>query len=284
MRRLAVTSLVTSVGAALALLAAVVAQGCGPSQLSKDYAAYDARAEKIIEREMAAWQRLLALLNEQTQSAEPPPADRFRQAAKDAVPFYEAIQRDVAAAAPAQADLAAPHETLVKFADRRAAFARRVAEGVELLGHGDPWRDLDAKDAKLQAAKVDYVERVQDRLESADQRFFVLQNASRDFQRLCVEPLGEGRLTAAQMSEIVRTRIQPKIREARASKFEDDEESRSLRAAVIAADEYFDAAQQASPVMEAQTRLMHDILSLTKESDELYMKFRDEMKAVRGRM
>ena len=284
MRRLAVTSLVTSFAVVLALLAVGVAQGCGPSQLSKDFAAYDTRAEKIIERELVAWKRLLDLLNEQTQSAEPPPADRFLQAARDAVPFYESIQRDVAAAAPTEPELKAPHETLVAFADRRAKFAKVLEGGVELLTHGEAWRELESKDAKLTVAMQDYAEHVQGRVESADQRFFVIQNALKDYQRLCLDQIAEGRITAPQASELIKTRIQPKIREARASKFEDDEEGRALRAAVIAADEYFDVAQKTTPAMEAKAHLMHDVLSLTKESDELFVKFRDEMKAVRGRM
>jgi hypothetical protein len=284
MRRLAVTTLVTSVAAAAALLAIGVAQGCGPSQLSKAYTAYDGKAELILDREVAVWRKLLTLLNEQALS-DTPDAERFRAVVVgESVPFYDAMKGDVAKAAPSQPELAAAHETLVKYADRRAAFARLVADSIDVLRRGDPWHELDAKDTALQAAMTDYAQRVQGRAVPPDNRFNLIQSAEKDFQRLCVEPLREGRVTAAQMGEIVKTQIQPKIREARGTQFEDDEEGRSVRAALAAADEFFDAVQQSAVLMEASAKLKRDTEALAKEGDDLVAKFRDEMKAVRGRM
>jgi len=283
MRRLAVASLVTSACAALALLAIAVAPGCGPSQLSKQYAAYDARADAILERQKPVWQRLMDVMVEQ-HGEEAPDIERCRTVFGEAAPFYEALKGEVAAAAPAQPELATAHELLLKFADRRAAFARVVAGGVDILFQGDPWRDLDAKDAALRSAMLDYAQRIQGRLAPPDPRYHVIENALKDFQRLCVEPLGNGRLTADQVSEIVKTRIQPKVREARASQFEDDEEGRSIRAAVFAADAFLDAMPQSAALMESRARMSAEVESLGRESEELYTKFKDEMKAVRGRM
>ena len=284
MRRLAVTTLVTFAVAAAALFVIGVAQGCGPTPLSKSYAAYDGKAEVILDREAAVWRKLLTLLNEQAASETPDP-ERFRAVVVgESVPFYESMKADVAAAAPAQPELAAAHEKLVKYADRRAAFARLIADSLDVLRRGDPWHELDAKDGALQSAMADYAQRVQGRTVPPDQRFNIIQNAEKDFQRLCVEPLGNGRLTAAQMGEIVKTQIQPKIREARATQFEDDEEGRSIRAALAAADEFFDAVQKSAELMETSAKLKRDTEALAREGDELVGKFRDEMKAVRGRM
>jgi hypothetical protein len=284
MIRRALTILLASAGAACALLAIAAVEGCGPSQLSKDYAAYDTRVEAILERELAVWKKLEAVLNEQAQ-AENPDAERFRAVVTgESVPFYDEMKRDVAAAAPAQTALGTAHETLVKYADRRATFAHLLAGNLDVLSHGDPWQSLVGKDNALQSAMNEYAQLVQGKPESQDQRFSLVQTALKDFQRLCVEPLGAGRLTAAQMAEIVKSQIQPKIREARGTQFEDDDQGRAVRAALVTADEFFDAVQQSAALMESSARLKRDTEALAKECDDLFLKFREEMKAVRGRM
>lgn len=284
MSRPAVSFLVASLCVASALLAVVVAPGCGPSQLSKDYAAYDQKAEAILEREKAVLTKLLALYNDQSHSETPDPKLFKSVVTGESVPFYDAMKGEVAAAAPSQPGLASPQETLVKYAERRAALAHAIADGVDVLVGSDPWHEVDAKDTALASAMSDYAQRVQGRAAPPDQRFSLIQNSERDFQRLCVEPMRDGRLTAEQMGEVVKTQIQSKIREARSSQFDDDDEGRALRASLVAADEYFDAVQRATVLMESLARRNHDIQALVKEGDDLYKKFMDEMKHVRDRM
>jgi len=284
MSRLAVTSLLTSASAAIALLAVGAAPGCGPSQLSKDYAAYDAKAEEILKREGATWRRLAGLLKDQL-AAESPDSTGFESAVRgECVPFYDKLKEEVAAAAPANENLAAAQAALAKFAAKRAEFAHVVGAGIDLYGSGDPARRLDKKDAAFREAISDYSERIRGRVAPPDQRFSVVQTARSDLERLCFKPLAEGRLTSDQMREIVKTKIQPRVREARNSKFEDDDESRAVRAAVVATDEFLDAVQQEVGRIEASDRLSRDTESLAKEGDESLKKFIEEMKAVRGRM
>ena len=284
MRRLAVMSVLLTSAAAAVAFAVAVAPGCGPSGLAKVYDAYDKRAESILVSEAPVWMRLVTLIQDQGNSETPDPERLKAVVAGESVPFYDKMKGDVAAAAPSVPELATAHGTLVKFAEKRAEFAHRVAGALDVLSRGDPWRDLDAKDSALQAAMIDYARRVEGRVAPPDERFSLIQTAEKDFQRLCVMPLGAGHITAAQMGEIVKTRIQPKIREARGTSFEDDEEGRSLRAALAAADEFFDAVTKSGALMEASARLKRDLDALDLECTELYTKFREEMKAVRGRM
>jgi hypothetical protein len=284
MRRLAVTTLVTFAAAAAALLVIGAAQGCGPTPLAKAWAEYDGKAEAILQREDAAWRKLAGLLKDQL-AAESPDTTGFDTAVRgECVPFYDKLKDDVAAVAPAHEGLAEAHGALVKFAAKRAEFAHVVEAGLDLYGSGDPARRLDKKDAAFRAALADYAQRLQGRMEPPDQRFAVVQAAERDLERLCFEPLSDGRRTGDQVREIVKTVIQPRVKEARDSKFEDDAEGRAVRAAVVAMDEFLDAVQQELGRIEASARLSRDTATLAKDGDAFLQKFKDEMKAVRGRM
>ena len=284
MTRLAAMSVLTASAGVIALLVLGVAPGCGPSKLSKAYEVYDKKVEAILDREKAAWQKLSSLVSEQGHSETPDPQRLREVLTGESIPFYDALKGEVAAVAPDQPELASAHATLVKYADRRATFAHLVAGSLDVIARGDPWTALDAKGRALQSAMMDYARRLEGRVAPPDQRFALVQSADRDFQRLCVEPLAEGRLTAAQMGEIVKTRLQPKIREARNSSFDDDEEGRTVRAAVVACDEFLDAAQAAGPLLETSARLTRDLEALDRECTELFKKFMEEMKAIRGRM
>lgn len=284
MSRTAVPSLVTSACAALALVAIGVAQGCGPTQLSKDYGAYDAKTEAILTREFAMWVKFAGLLKDQL-AAETPESTGFETAVRgECVPFYDKLKDEIAGIAPANEGLATAQAALAKFAAKRAEYAHVVQAGLDLYGSGDPARRLDKKDAAFHEAIFDYSQRIRDRVQPPDQRFSVVQTARTDLERLCFEPLKEGRLTVDQVREVVRTKIQPQVREARNSKFEDDDEGRSVRAAVIATDEFLDAVQQEFGRIEASARLSRDTELLAKEGDEFRQKFKDEMKIARGKM
>jgi hypothetical protein len=262
----------------------LAAPSCGPSHLSKAYGAYSAQVEPLLDREAPVWKKLASLLNEQSQG-EDPNFKRFAEALRaESIPFYKEFAAAVDRIQPGDPDLATAHAALVKFAKSRAEFVRVLAENLETVRIGDPESKMNVKDAALTSAAAAYGESINGEMSKADNRFSELIALETAFQTTCIEPLADGKATADDARDRIAKEILPKIKSLRATKFLDDEPSRRLRAAIAAAEEFFDAVVEDLPRMEAAARLRRASSTLNTEGEDSMKAFRDEMKAIRGRM
>jgi hypothetical protein len=272
--------------AAVGLVVAVVlaAPSCGRSELAKAHDAYNARVEPLLDRERPVWKKLASLLNEQSQGEEPD-FKRFAEVLRrETLPFYAELDASVGKLEPGDPGLAAAHAALVKFAKSRLEFMRVLEQNLETVRVGDPESKMNVKDAALTSAVAAYGEAIKGDMATADNRFSELIALETDFQSSCIEPLAEGKATAGDVKERIATRILPKIKALRATKFLDDEPSRRLRVAITAAEEFFGAVVEDLPRMEAAARLRRASSALNTQGDDALKAFLDEMKAVRGRM
>ena len=268
----------------LVVAAVLVAPSCGRSDLAKAYEAYDAGVEPLLDREAPVWKKLASLLNEQSQGEEPD-FKRFAEVLRaETLPFYAGFDASVAKLEPGDPGLAAAQAALVKFANARLEFARVLAANLETVRVGDPGSKMNVKDAALSAAVVAYQESINGEMARADNRFGELIALESDFQASVMVPLSESKATADDAKERIATRILPKIKSLRATKFLDDEPSRRLRVAITAAEEFFNAVVEDLPRMEAAANLRRSSSALTAAGDAALKSFLDEMKAVRGRM
>lgn len=278
MRALAV--LVPVLGLAAALVAA---PSCGKSELAKAYESYTAKVEPLLDREAAVWKKLRDLVNEQGQD-ESPDLTRFADVLqRESVPFYDEFRTDVGKLEPGDPALAPAQEALAKFAKARADFVHEFADNLDALRVDGPSGKLAVTDRALTGAMGEYSKTLQGDLASGDTRFADLISLQTDFQTNVIEPLSEGRRTAEDGKERIETRILPKIRDIRATKFADDDSARLLRNAVAASEEFFLAVVPNLPRMEAGARLKRSSTALEKDANDALVKFRDEMKSVRGR-
>lgn len=268
----------------VALAAVLAAPSCGRSNLSKAYDSYTAKVEPLLDREAPVWKKLATLLNEQSQGEEPD-FKRFAEVLRaETLPFYAEFSASVEKVEPGDPGLAAAQAALVKFAKSRVEFTRVLADNIETVRVGDPESKMNVKDAELTSAVAAYGEIIKGDVASADNRFAELIALETDFQTSCIEPLAEGKATADDAKDRIATRILPKIKSLRATKFLDDEPSRRLRVAITAAEEFFAAVVEDLPRMEAAARLRRSSSALNTEGDDALKALRTEMKAVRGRM
>jgi hypothetical protein len=202
----------------------------------------------------------------------------------ESLPFYMQFSAAMERIEPSDPDLTAAHASLVKFAKSRAEFVRVLADNIDTVKIGDPDSKMNVKDAALTSAAAAYGESIHGEMSKADNRFSELIALETAFQTTCIEPLAEGKISADDAKERVAKQILPKIKSLRATKFLDDEPSRRLVAALAAAEEAFDAFVENMPLMEAAARLRRASTTLSTEGEDSMKAFRDEMKAIRGRM
>jgi hypothetical protein len=273
--------------AAVALLvvaAVLVTPSCGPSNLSKAYAAYSAQVEPLLDREAPVWKKLAALLNEQSQG-EDPNFKRFSEVLRsESAPFYAGFGASVEELEPGDPGLASAHAALVRFAKSRVELTRVLAENLDAVRIGDPESRMNVKDRALSSAIAAYGEAIHGEMSKADNRFTELVALESDYQTNCIEPLSGGKASADDLKDRIQKVMLPKIRSLRATKFADDEPSRRLNETLAAAEEYFAAVVEDLPLMEGAARLRRALSTLTVEGDDSLKAFRDEMKAVRNRM
>lgn len=268
-----------AVGASLLLAAS---PGCGPSDAAKAYSAYEAKAEPLLDREIAVWKKLAEAIEAQT-SGEAEDADRLASIVRgETVPFYTAMREQAAAAAPAHASLEQAHAILVQYVDKRLAFARAIVDGLGTLTAVEP--ALDARNAELERAVSEYAEIVGRAGRPPDSRFNEVMNAQKDFAEQALMPLVEGRATAKDVEERIRSRTLARLKALRNETYADDAEGKALKAAVFAAADFFDAVVGALPRFETSARLKRQTEGLAKEGDDLLRRFREELKAVRQRL
>ncbi len=279
-----VLPVLAALGAALALTAVLSIGSCGKSGLAKAYQAYEARVEPMLDRELPTWKRIATLLNEQSDE-ETANFERFAAAVRnEGLPFYDGFRADAEALDPAEPGLASAHAELVAYAKARYEFVHLIADSLDVLKKGETTRVRDLKDVALRVAMEAYGATLASPSDPPDTRFSELIVLATEFQSSCLEPLSEGRITGADVKERLESRVLPKIKALRATKFGEDEGSRLLREAIAAADEFFRAIIDDLPRMEAGARLRESTGRLVDEGDTRLKKFREALAAVRRQL
>jgi hypothetical protein len=268
------------------LVAGVVglAVHCGPSPLRKAYGAYDAQVEKALAGEADAWARLLKLFGERVGGGDVSQEKFDSFVTKEALPLYEKVERDLAAAAPTLEALKPAHEALTKSVAARAAFARHVAANLEVFRADPAMEELAAREAEAQQAAGDYDQWVHaDQMRVADSRFTELRGI-RDAFSDRVEKFKEGKLARTDLEDFLRKDAIQRAKKLHATRFDDDQPSQTLRKAVVGFEQWFEAFAAALPTIERQFRFAGEADRLAREGDDLRAKFKAEMKAVRSKM
>jgi hypothetical protein len=276
--------LLASLGFIATVLLLAVTPGCGKSPLAKAYVPYNAGVERLLDEEMATWKRFAPLFTGQFQDENPDYDAYAKYLTEVAVPFYDGLVMKVAALPRGDAGLDDAHAALVKFAASRAEFAHLLAKSLDAVKRSGTTQNLNEKDAVAEAAKTDYTRTLQGPAPTPDVRFNDLMALSQDFAHSCVEPLSQGKATAKDAEEAIRTRILPKVRKLRGTKFDEDESSRKLRDAIAAAESFYVAVVDDLPRMEARSRLSRQADALAVAGKDAFDKFQTEMKAVRGKL
>jgi hypothetical protein len=268
---------------ALAAVVTSVASCFRKSDLAKAYAPYNAAVEKLLDAETATGKRLEELLRSQYEDE--PDYPRYAEFVKGtAAPFYERFVAQVKDLAPGDPGLAAAQTQLLKFAQARADFARVLAANLDALRHSETTRALTEKVNAAENAKAAYADTLHGPAESPDTRFAELAELAKDFQATCFEPMARGKATGKDVEEHVRSRILPRVKKMRESKFEDDESSQRLRDAVAATQEFYEAVIADLPAMEARARLKSASETADQAAGDALKKFKEEIAAVRRLM
>jgi hypothetical protein len=267
--------------AALAVAAALAAPGCGPSAAAKAYAAYEAKAEPLLDREIVAWKKLVTLIGEQS-SGDAADAKRLEEVVRtESAPFYAGFLGQAKALAPGDPSLDRAQAAFVRYAEARQEFVEAVLDGLEAMALGDPSGRLTSADGMLQSTVTEYATLMETKGVPPDSRFAELIAAQTEFQQKGLEPLVEGRGTVADIEQRLRARILPRLRELRGEKYAEDAEGKALKAAVFATAAFFEAVVEELPRMGASAEFKLRTETLAREGDEALKRFRDEMAAAR---
>ena len=278
----------TLVPLALAVLAtavlAVTLASCGDSGLAKAFPVYDSRAEKLLDRDLPLWTRLMKLYNEQISedTADPP---RYEACVtKEAVPFYDDLVREVEKLEAGDPALAPVQAEFLAYAKSRSAFAHHLADNLGVFRPGAADAELAQRRTAADAAMQAYAEKIQAAGGIPDERFNRLVALEAVFRDECMKPLTDGKMTSKEVEETIAARLLPQCRKMRAEKYPDDEVGHLLSQAVAAGEEFYVAVSKNLTLLDRNARFSGEAGRLVEEGDEHLKTFQAELGRIRRRL
>jgi hypothetical protein len=259
---------------------ALASTGCGPSQLARQYSAYTAEVEPLLEQEAERWQSMAALLQARQDDYASPRYYRFLQ--DNALPFYTGLHERVTALAPEGERVAAAHAHLVRFVAARLEFVHVEISARETFESAVGEDGLLAVMSGLQEAenlRYEYAEAIGE--STPDAKLGELYSIVDSFRQSWFVPLQQGARDPEDVQRRLRAHVIPALEELQRRKYFDTDADRLLKSCVAAWLAWHRKLERACPTLQRVWDVKAKSEAAAQESQESLDAFRQELEAIR---